>query len=92
VQGIHTMLNKSHIFKQCGGFDEDLQTNQEYELMIRMAQITKFDFIPEVLTVFYVTEGQLSTNLKKSKTIQYILQAKTITCINNAVLFSASGK
>lgn len=67
------MLIRSHIFKQCGGFDEDLQTNQEYKLMIHMAQITKFDFIPEVLTVVYVTEGQISTNFKKKRdgTIHY---------------------
>ena len=74
VQGIHTMLIRSNVFKQSGGFDEDLQSNQEYDLMIRMARITRFDFIPEVLTVVYVTEGQISTNFRKKRdgTIHFI--------------------
>lgn len=74
VQGIHTMLIRTHIFQQCGGFDEELLSNQEYDLMIQMAQITTFDFIPEVLTVVYVTEGQISTNFgkKRNGTIRFI--------------------
>ncbi|MCH8556541.1 MAG: glycosyltransferase family 2 protein [Balneolia bacterium] len=74
VQGIHTMLVRTHIFKKAGGFDETLESNQEYDLMIHMAEITKFDFIPEVLAVVYATDGQISTNFRKKRngTIRFI--------------------
>jgi glycosyltransferase involved in cell wall biosynthesis len=78
VQGIHTMLIQREVFESSGGFDLKLESNQEYDLMIRMAEKVEFDFIPEVLAKVYLTPGQISLNFRKKRdgTITFIRKNK----------------
>lgn len=79
VLGIHTMLIRRDIFEASGGFDLNLDSNQEYDLMIRMAEKTEFDFLPEVLVKVYLTPGQISLNFRKKRdgTITFIRKNKS---------------
>lgn len=78
VQGIHTMLIRREVFEASGGFDLKLESNQEYDLMIRMAEKTEFDFLPEILAKVYLTPGQISLNFRKKRdgTIAFIRKNK----------------
>lgn len=53
-----TFLVKSSILKKLSGFDINLPSNQDYDLLLRAAQITNLDFSSEIL-MFYddYTEG-----------------------------------
>ncbi len=46
-------------------FDEDLVTNQEYDLMIQLSKICEFDYVPETLAKSYISENQISFNYRK---------------------------
>lgn len=65
VGGTMTLLFKKEAFFDAGMFDVHLRSNQEYDLMIRVARNWTFDFVPEVLVHKYETDGQISTNFKK---------------------------
>jgi len=65
VGGTMTLLFKKEAFFDAGMFDVHLRSNQEYDLMIRVARNWTFDYVPEVLVHKYETDGQISTNFKK---------------------------
>jgi len=65
VGGTLTLLIKREAFYKAGMFDVQLRSNQEYDLMIRIARDYEFDFVPEVLVHKYETDGQISTDFKK---------------------------
>lgn len=65
VHGTLSMLIRRDVFEEIGGFDPDLPANQEYDLMIRLAEVTKFDYIPEVLADVYEGDDQISFNFDK---------------------------
>jgi len=48
------LIIKSSILKDAGKFDEQLKFWQEYELSIRLAQLTYFDFVDEPLYLYRV--------------------------------------
>jgi glycosyltransferase involved in cell wall biosynthesis len=62
VFGTETMLIKR---KYLLPFDNRLQSNQEYDLAIRLARQCSFDYVAEVLTKKYQTEGQISFDFDK---------------------------
>lgn len=75
VGGTMTLLFKKDAFFEAGMFDIHLRSNQEYDLMIRVARNWTFDFVPEVLVHKYETDGQISTNFnKKSAGTRYFIK------------------
>ncbi|MGN8224556.1 glycosyltransferase family 2 protein [Gracilimonas sp. BCB1] len=65
VSGIETMLFKTDFIREIGGFDENLQSSQEYDLLIRFAEHYTVDYVDEVLTKEFRSVNQISTNFDK---------------------------
>jgi len=70
------LLVKSSILKEVGKFDEHLKFWQEYELSIRLAQLTNFDFVNEVLYLYRVNFNDPNRLTNKywnwRKAVQYV--------------------
>ena len=63
--GVPIPLFRLEFFKQVGGFDNQLQSSQDLDLWIRLAQIGKVGRVPEVLfRVYWHTGERISTNVK----------------------------
>ncbi|MDZ7808721.1 MAG: glycosyltransferase family 2 protein [Gracilimonas sp.] len=65
VSGTETLLIMTEAVKNAGGFDEQLQSSHEYDLLIRLAKNYTIDFVDEVLTREYRSVNQISTNFDK---------------------------
>ncbi|WP_421772999.1 glycosyltransferase family 2 protein [Gracilimonas sp.] len=65
VSGIETMLFKTDYIREIGGFDENLQSSQEYDLLIRFSEKYTVNFVDEVLTKEFRSVNQISTNFDK---------------------------
>lgn len=65
ISGTETMLFKTSAVKEFGGFDEHLESNQEYDLLIRFSEFYTVDFVDEVLTRKYRSKDQIHLNFKK---------------------------
>ena len=61
-----SVLVKREILDQVQGFDASLPSCQDWDLYIRLAQVTKFDFVKESLVLFYHHSGERITTNKKS--------------------------
>jgi hypothetical protein len=51
---------RRELFKLIGGYDEDFQTTQDYDLWRRLIKITKFANLPEFLLLYRVHEENAS--------------------------------
>jgi glycosyltransferase involved in cell wall biosynthesis len=56
-----TLVIRREILDQVGLFDSRLDPVEDWELMIRVAQVTQFRFIPEPLVIIYGTPGSISS-------------------------------
>lgn len=65
VSGTETMLFRTSGVKDIGGFDERLESNQEYDLLIRFSEFHTVDFVNEVLTRKFRSRDQIHLNFKK---------------------------
>ncbi len=65
VSGIETMLFKTSIIKSLGGFDIELESSQEYDLLIRFAENHEVDYVDEILSKEFRSENQINTNFAK---------------------------
>ena len=54
---------KKSLFDDIGGFDTSLRINEDWELAIRMAQKTRFAFVPDPFVVIYRTANSVSSDL-----------------------------
>lgn len=61
-----SVLVKREVLDQVKGFDAGLPSCQDWDLYIRLAQVTKFDFVKESLVLFYHHSGERITTNKKS--------------------------
>lgn len=76
---IHAPLTRAHVIKNCGGFDESLSSDEDYDLWLKIAgKEHRFCFIPEVLAFYHKRNSSVSTNLFKqsSGTLQALNKAK----------------
>lgn len=70
-------LIRKKVIDDCGGFNETLQSSQDYELWLRITQRYKVDFVDIPLVNYYVHNGErISTNI--SKKIQGILRVNEL--------------
>jgi glycosyltransferase involved in cell wall biosynthesis len=65
VYGTETMLIRREFFEKINGFDERLESNQEYDLCINLSKDCNFDYVSEVLTYKYESTDQISYNFNK---------------------------
>ncbi|MTI89425.1 MAG: glycosyltransferase family 2 protein [Balneolaceae bacterium] len=65
VSGIETMLFKRSALIQIGGFDEKLESSQEYDFLIRFTEHYTVDFVDEVLSREFRSVNQINTNFEK---------------------------
>lgn len=56
-----TLLIRREVLDRAGHFDETLKRFQDWDLMIRVAQVTHFAFLPEAMVVIYATPGNISS-------------------------------
>lgn len=59
-----TVLMHRALFDAAGGFDPAFRRYQDWDLMIRLAQATRFAFVAEPLVLIYQTPGNLSSSLR----------------------------
>ncbi len=64
VSGTQQMLIKKEVFEKVS-FDEKLESNQEYDLMIQISKYYNFDYINKVIALQYESENQISFNFNK---------------------------
>jgi glycosyltransferase involved in cell wall biosynthesis len=78
VKGIHTSLFKREALLTTGGFDEKLEANQEYDLMIRLMEHHTLDYVDEALCIAHRSRDQISLNFgKKRRGARYLFQKHT---------------
>ncbi|SFE80045.1 glycosyltransferase family 2 protein [Roseivivax sediminis] len=58
-----TLLLERALLSECGGFDENLRINEDWDLALRIAKHTAFAFVPEPLVMIYRTPGSVSSDL-----------------------------
>ncbi|MFC5465583.1 glycosyltransferase family 2 protein [Lederbergia graminis] len=59
-----TVMVRTDLLKKVGGFDTELLSCQDWDLWIRLANITEFDFVSEALVLFNQHEGaRISSNV-----------------------------
>jgi hypothetical protein len=64
IAGTHSMLIKKDVLKNVA-YDLNLDSNQEYDLMIQLSKKTNFDYIKETLAIALESENQISFNFTK---------------------------
>ncbi len=75
VSGTEAMLFKRSVFDQIKGFDENLESSQEYDLFIRASEFCTIDFVDQVLTRKNRSENQISLNFdKKIQGAKYLFE------------------
>lgn len=65
ISGIETLLIKKECLQKTGGFDDKLQSSQEYDLMIRLSEKYNVDYVDRVLSRQYRSRNQISLNFDK---------------------------
>lgn len=67
LSGIETLLIKKECLLETGGFDDKLQSSQEYDLMIRLSEKYNVDYVDQVLSREHRSKDQISLNFDKKK-------------------------
>jgi len=65
VAGTEAMLFKTSVFDEIEGFDESLESSQEYDLFIRASEKFSIDYVDKVLTRKNRSKDQISLNFDK---------------------------
>ncbi len=65
VAGTEAMLFKKSVFDEIDGFDENLESSQEYDLFIRASEKYLIDYVDEILTRKNRSTDQISLNFDK---------------------------
>ena len=65
ISGTETVLYLKDALNRIQGFDESLEANHEYDLLIRMSEFYEIDYIDKVLSERYKSENQISVNFEK---------------------------
>lgn len=74
--GTSTVLVRADLFRRVGGFNPAYRLVQDYDLWIRLSQVTQFGYLTAPLAYYEAeTEEELATLCRKSLTNLVILQA-----------------
>lgn len=77
---IHSPLTRASVIRSCGGFDESLSSDEDYDLWLKIAgRGHRFCFVPEVLAFYQRRGNSVSTNLLKQSqgTLQALIKARS---------------
>lgn len=55
------LLVRRDVLERSGPFDASLKRFQDWDLMIRIAQVTEFVFLPEPMAIIFATPGNISS-------------------------------
>jgi glycosyltransferase involved in cell wall biosynthesis len=73
--GSPTPLIKKNLFSATGIYDENLESAQDWDLWIRIADKTYFEYVDEILARYVVHGNQISVDFKKKiESMEYILR------------------
>ncbi|RNF39517.1 glycosyltransferase family 2 protein [Planococcus salinus] len=61
-----SIIVKKELLDKIGGFDAAFPSCQDWDLYLRLAQITRFDFVQEPLVLFFQHSGERITSNKKA--------------------------
>lgn len=61
-----TLMLRTAIARELGGFDERLRNNEDWEFMLRLAQRTAIHHLPEPVAVAFVQADSIHTNPRNS--------------------------
>ena len=67
VQLTSSMLFRSDVVREVGGFDEHLPSSQEYDLVIRLSRHYSVDYVDDILVQLNRSENQINTNFNKKR-------------------------
>jgi glycosyltransferase involved in cell wall biosynthesis len=82
--GSPTPLIRKDILQQTGLYDENLESAQDWDLWIRIADKTEFEYVDEILARYVVHGDQISVNLdKKLRSMDYIIKKYDTLYRNN---------
>lgn len=59
-------LIRTQLVRDAGGFDADIVPSDDWDLWIRLSQITHFDYVPEVLAHYVQHSSQQSKHLERA--------------------------
>ena len=65
LSGTETMLFRTSAIKEIGGFDENLESNHEYDVLIRFCEKYEVDYVDKILSKEHRSENQISLNFDK---------------------------
>ena len=80
-----TVVVRTAVFKESGGFDEELPARQDYDLWIRLCQITYVGVVLEPCVIYYNSSSndQVSWNYKKYEFAMEYMDKKYSDLYNN---------
>ncbi|OFX56524.1 MAG: hypothetical protein A2046_14275 [Bacteroidetes bacterium GWA2_30_7] len=61
--GSNVIMYKS-LFDEVGGFDKNLSTSADWDILVRIAKIAEFGYIPEPLISYRLNPNQMHKNIK----------------------------
>jgi glycosyltransferase involved in cell wall biosynthesis len=62
-----TLVVRKEYLDKVGGFDESIRAYQEWDLCIRLAHETEFDYVEEILAIYHLHEGiTISKNMTQN--------------------------
>lgn len=62
-----SVFMKKEVFEKFGGFKEDLKTNMDYELWLRVAKNTKWRFFDRIIANYMISPGAASSGRSNRK-------------------------
>ena len=89
IVSTQTLVVRTELIRQVGGFDESLRIGLDWELSTRLTQITKYKFIDEPLVMTFLMPDSVShRRLAGAYTLQQILDKNAATYQQDARLHS----
>lgn len=58
-------LIKRRVLEEVGGFDETLKSSQDYDLWLRIIQMTNIKFLPDELVNYYISADSITSSVDK---------------------------
>lgn len=88
ISGIESLLIKKECLLEAGGFDNNLKSSQEYDLMIRLSETYSVDYVDKVLSKQHRSRDQISLNFdKKIAGARYLFRKHDYRYRDEGVLF-----